>query len=48
MVATSGGVACRIVQLTTDKLRPDALRFYERLGFQASHLGLKLDISDSR
>lgn len=39
---------CRLVQLTTDKLRPDALRFYERLGFQASHLGLKLDISDSR
>jgi ribosomal protein S18 acetylase RimI-like enzyme len=33
---------CRIVQLTTDKARPDALRFYLRLGFAASHEGLKL------
>ena len=27
---------CRMLQLTTDKTRPDALRFYERLGFKAS------------
>lgn len=33
---------CGMVQLTTNKVRPDALRFYERLGFQASHEGLKL------
>jgi ribosomal protein S18 acetylase RimI-like enzyme len=33
---------CRIVQLTTDRARPDALRFYRRLGFAASHDGLKL------
>lgn len=33
---------CRIVQLTTDKSRPDALRFYQRLGFVASHEGMKL------
>ena len=33
---------CRMVQLTTDKTRPDALRFYESLGFRASHEGLKL------
>jgi len=33
---------CRILQLTTDKARPDALRFYERLGFKASHEGMKL------
>ena len=32
----------RFVQLTTDKSRTDALRFYERLGFIASHEGLKL------
>ncbi len=31
-----------LLQLTTDKKRPDALRFYERLGFQATHEGLKL------
>lgn len=35
---------CHIVQLTTDKQRPDALRFYERLGFTASHEGLKLHL----
>ncbi|MFO7546089.1 MAG: GNAT family N-acetyltransferase [Trueperaceae bacterium] len=33
---------CRIVQLTTDKSRPDAVRFYQRLGFVASHEGMKL------
>jgi hypothetical protein len=33
------------VQLTTDKARPDALRFYRRLGFAASHEGLKLALS---
>lgn len=33
---------CLIVQLTTDKQRPDAIRFYERLGFTASHEGMKL------
>ena len=32
---------CRLVQLTTDKARPDALRFYEKLGFKASHEGMK-------
>jgi GNAT superfamily N-acetyltransferase len=31
-----------LVQLTTDKRRPDALRFYEKLGFKASHEGMKL------
>jgi len=33
---------CALVQLTTDKARPDAHRFYERLGFVASHQGMKL------
>ncbi|MGY3489701.1 GNAT superfamily N-acetyltransferase [Bradyrhizobium sp. USDA 4011] len=33
---------CDLVQLTTDKARPDAHRFYERLGFVGSHLGYKL------
>ncbi|MFP7443098.1 GNAT family N-acetyltransferase [Bacillus infantis] len=35
---------CHLVQLTTDKKRPDALRFYERLGFKATHEGLKLKL----
>ncbi|MFM0206292.1 GNAT family N-acetyltransferase [Paraburkholderia sediminicola] len=33
---------CAIVQLTTDKGRPDAHRFYEKLGFVASHEGYKI------
>jgi GNAT superfamily N-acetyltransferase len=33
---------CHVVQLTTDKRRPDALEFYKKLGFVASHEGLKL------
>jgi GNAT superfamily N-acetyltransferase len=33
---------CALVQLTTDKRRRDAHRFYERLGFVSSHEGLKL------
>ncbi|SDM59861.1 GNAT family N-acetyltransferase [Streptomyces wuyuanensis] len=33
---------CRLVQLTSDVSRTDAHRFYERLGFEASHLGFKL------
>ena len=32
---------CRLVQLTSDKQRPDALRFYEQLGFVGSHVGFK-------
>jgi GNAT superfamily N-acetyltransferase len=33
---------CALVQLTTDKSRLDAHRFYQRLGFVASHEGMKL------
>ncbi len=33
---------CGMVQLTTDKSRNDAHRFYEALGFEASHEGMKL------
>ncbi|SDH89505.1 GNAT family N-acetyltransferase [Alloyangia pacifica] len=32
---------CATVQLTSDASRTDAHRFYERLGFKASHLGFK-------
>ena len=35
---------CHVVQLTTDKTRPDALEFYKKLGFVASHEGMKLYI----
>lgn len=33
---------CCLVQLTTDKRRPEAIRFYEGLGFTVSHEGMKL------
>lgn len=33
---------CQLVQLTSDASRTDAHRFYERLGFTASHVGFKL------
>ena len=35
---------CHIVQLTSDKQRPDALRFYQALGFEATHEGFKLKL----
>ena len=35
---------CGLVQLTSDKQRTDALRFYEELGFVASYEGLKLSL----
>jgi ribosomal protein S18 acetylase RimI-like enzyme len=35
---------CRLVQLSTDKRRVDAIRFYESLGFTATHEGMKLPL----
>ena len=35
---------CRLLQLTTDRRRPEALAFYERQGFIHSHCGLKMDL----
>ncbi|KPI26967.1 GNAT family N-acetyltransferase [Streptomyces sp. NPDC059755] len=35
---------CQLVQLTSDSTRTDAHRFYERLGFVASHVGFKLQL----
>jgi ribosomal protein S18 acetylase RimI-like enzyme len=37
---------CAIVQLTSDKRRHDAIRFYERLGFKATHEGFKLRLNE--
>jgi GNAT superfamily N-acetyltransferase len=38
---------CRLVQLTTDQRRPEALRFYESLGFRATHTGMKLPLPEA-
>lgn len=35
---------CTLVQLTSDRSRTEAQRFYEGLGFNASHVGYKLDL----
>jgi GNAT superfamily N-acetyltransferase len=42
VVQVAKGRGCALVQLTTDKRRPDAHRFYQALGFTASHEGMKL------
>jgi ribosomal protein S18 acetylase RimI-like enzyme len=39
---------CRLVQLTTDQRRPDALRFYQSLGFRTTHAGMKLPLAEVR
>jgi len=36
---------CQIVQLTSDKRRTEAIKFYEKLGFKASHEGFKLKLN---
>ncbi|MFI9509154.1 GNAT family N-acetyltransferase [Nocardia sp. NPDC052566] len=36
---------CGLVQLTSDKSRVDAHRFYDRLGFEATHVGYKLKLT---
>jgi GNAT superfamily N-acetyltransferase len=35
---------CNMVQLTSDKQRPEAIKFYETVGFMATHEGMKLKI----
>ena len=42
LIDTARERGCGLVQLTTDKQRADAHRFYERLGFVSSHVGMKL------
>jgi GNAT superfamily N-acetyltransferase len=33
---------CALLQLTTDKKRPEAIKFYETIGFTSTHEGMKL------
>jgi ribosomal protein S18 acetylase RimI-like enzyme len=42
VIALAKERGCALVQLTTNKARDDAQRFYRRLGFTASHEGMKL------
>lgn len=41
-------LGCSIVQLTSDRARTDAHRFYERLGFAPSHTGFKYAVRQDR
>jgi GNAT superfamily N-acetyltransferase len=43
-IARARDKGAHILQLTTDKQRPKAIRFYEDLGFVASHEGMKLSL----
>lgn len=36
-----------LLQLTTDKKRPKAIKFYEELGFKSSHIGMKMHFNKS-
>ncbi|TDB92832.1 GNAT family N-acetyltransferase [Actinomadura sp. 7K534] len=38
---------CRVVQLTTDRQRPEAIRFYQKIGFRPSHMGMKYHLHDN-
>lgn len=44
-IRRAGERHCLLVQLTSDRQRPDAIRFYESLGFEASHIGLKRSLT---
>ncbi|PKP74790.1 MAG: GNAT family N-acetyltransferase [Alphaproteobacteria bacterium HGW-Alphaproteobacteria-6] len=43
--ARARAAGCRLMQLTSNRTRADAQRFYERLGFTPSHIGYKRDLS---
>lgn len=43
-IAECRAKGCEMVQLAMDKTRADTLRFYQSLGFKASHEGLKLEL----
>ena len=40
-VAYGRAQLCHMVQLTSNRSREDALRFYQELGFEPSHIGFK-------
>ena len=43
-IKRSKAKGAHLVQLTTDKQRPDAIDFYKALGFKDSHMGMKLNL----
>jgi len=45
-IAKAKANGAHLIQLTTDKKRPEALEFYKSLGFKATHEGMKMPLSD--
>jgi ribosomal protein S18 acetylase RimI-like enzyme len=45
-IARARARGCGLVQLTTNAWRHDVIRFYEQLGFAATHIGLRVELSD--
>ena len=43
-VETCRAKGCTVVQLSADRRRADARRFYERLGFEPTHIGYRLEL----
>jgi len=43
-IARARARGCRLVQLTTDRRRPEARRFYASMGFRPTHVGMKLSL----
>ena len=44
-IARAAEKDCAIVQLTSDKKRKGAIRFYQSLGFEATHEGFKMRLN---
>ncbi len=42
VIAMAKERGCKIVQLTCNTQRPEALQFYEQIGFQPTHVGFKM------
>lgn len=44
MINKARECGAHLIQLTTDKQRPDTLRFYQKMGFKSTHEGMKMNI----
>jgi GNAT superfamily N-acetyltransferase len=44
IIERAAAKGCNLLQLTSDKKRPEAIRFYEAIGFIATHEGMKLKL----
>jgi len=44
IIETAKKKGVHLIQLTSNKLRPNAIRFYEGIGFKATHEGFKLHL----